>query len=292
VSWLFAEPFMQRALVAGLVVGIVAPLIGAFLVQRRLSLLGEATGHIAFAGVAVGIVAGVAPVPAALVLAVAGALAVEALRRRGVAGDLVLAFVLYAGIAGGAVLLSVAGAFDGRVLAYLFGQILTVTSGEVALVAALGAAVVLLIAVVGRALFALVVDETSAAVAGVPVGALGALLTVLVAVVVVLAMRVVGVLLVAALMVLPVGAAGMLARSFRATLMASSAIGAFAVVAGLAVARTQPVPPGPVIVLWCCVVFLVAAMAGRRGRAALRWSARAGGRLAGPDAHHPHPHSH
>lgn len=286
----FSEVFMQRALAAGVVVGIIAPLIGAFLVQRRLSLLGEATGHLAFAGVAIGVAAGVAPIPVAFVVSILGALTIEALRRRGIAGDLVLAFVLYAGIASGAVLLSVAGSFDGSVLGYLFGQILTVQPSEITTIVIVGLLLAVVLLIVGRAMFAIVVDETSASVAGLPVSALGLLLTLLAAVTVVLAMRVVGVLLVAALMVLPVGAAGMLTRSFRSTLIASSVIGVASVVAGLAVARYQPVPPGPMIVLVAAGIFVLVAIFGRRGNDALRGADS--DTLVGPDEHHPHPHSH
>jgi zinc transport system permease protein len=287
MPWPFDVSFMQRALAAGLVVGIVAPLIGGFLVQRRLSLLGDGIGHLAFAGVAIGLAAGVAPMPTALALSVAGALGVEWMRRRGVAGDLVLALLFYVGIAAGVVVISAAGSLDARVLGFLFGQILTVTGSELLQIAALGGVVLAVLAVTGRALFAVVVDETSAAVAGLPVATLGSLLTVLVAVTVVLAMRVVGVLLVAAMMVLPVGAAGLVARSFRSLLILSSAIGAFSVIAGLTIARAQPVAPGGAIVLCVAALFVAAAIVGRGRFRGGRISA-----VAGPDAHHPHPHSH
>lgn len=282
----FDVAFMQRALAAGLVVGLIAPLIGAFLVQRRLSLLGDGIGHLAFAGVAVGLAAGVAPLPTALAISVAGALAVEALRRRGIAGDLVLAFLFYVGIAAGVVVISAAGSLDAGILGYLFGQILTVTDAELLQILLLGAVTLTVLAVAGRALFAVVVDETSAAVAGLPVATLGSVLTVLVAITVVLAMRVVGVLLVAATMVLPVGAAGFVSRSFRGLLATASAIGAIGVVTGLVLARRFPVAPGGAIVLCFAVAFLVAAVFGRSRGEAPR------GTLAGPDTHHPHPHAH
>lgn len=287
MPWPFDVAFMQRALAAGLVVGIVAPLIGAFLVQRRLSLLGDGIGHLAFAGVAIGLATGIAPMPTALVLSVAGALGVEWLRRRGVAGDLVLALLFYVGIAAGVVVVSAAGSFDARVLGYLFGQILTVTTSELIQIVVLGTVVLAILAVTGRALFAVVVDETSAAVAGLPVGMIGSLLTTLVAVTVVLSMRVVGVLLVAAMMVLPVGAAGFISRSFRSLLGVASAIGGGSVVAGLTLARLWPIAPGGAIVLCVAVAFILAAILGRG-----RWRLAKPATLAGPDTHHPHPHAH
>lgn len=288
--WPFDVGFMQRALAAGLVVGVVAPAIGAFLVQRRLSMLGDGVGHLAFAGVAIGIAAGTAPLPMAMIVSVAGALGVELLRRKGIAGDLVLAFVFYVGIAAGVVVISASGSFDGRILGYLFGQILTVTASEVVQIAGLGVVVAAALILTGRALFAVIVDETSSSVAGIPVGFLGSVLTVLVAITVVISMRVVGVLLVAALMVLPAGAAGMISRSFRRTLFLGSLLGAISVVIGLTVARWQPVAPGGAIVLVSALMFVLIAMLARRGRVALRGAAPA--RMAGPDEHHPHPHPH
>lgn len=110
LPWPFDREYMQLALVAGLVVGTTAPLIGTFLVQRRLSLMGDGVGHVAFAGVAAGLVAGVWPVWTALAAAAAGAMAIEWLRARGRAtGDLALALFFYSGIAGGVVLTGLAG---------------------------------------------------------------------------------------------------------------------------------------------------------------------------------------
>lgn len=260
MPWPFDREYMQLALVAGLVVGACAPLIGVFLVQRRMALMGDGIGHLAFAGVAAGVLADVWPVWTALAVAVAGALAVEWLRTRGTAqGDLALATFFYGGIAGGVVLVGQADAMDANLFSYLFGSILTVDRGEVAVVAVLGAVILVTIAVTGRALFAMAVDEEWARVAGLPVGLLNAVLAVLVAVTIVAAMRVVGILLVAALMVLPVAGAQVLARSQRAVLLWSVAIGLVAVVSGLAAARIWGLAPGGTIVLVAVGIFAVLA---------------------------------
>ncbi|MEA3020831.1 MAG: zinc transport system permease protein, partial [Actinomycetota bacterium] len=154
MPWPFDREYMQLALVAGLVVGACAPLIGVFLVQRRLSLLGDGIGHIAFAGVAAGVLTGVWPVWTALIAAVLGSLLIEHLRSRGTAqGDVALALLFYGGIAGGIVLISAADKVDSSIFSYLFGQILTVKASEVWLIAALGLVIVATISVCGRALF-------------------------------------------------------------------------------------------------------------------------------------------
>jgi zinc transport system permease protein len=273
LPWPFDRDYMQLALVAGLVVAVCAPLIGAFLVEKQLSLLGDGLGHLAFAGVAVGLLLAVSPLWAALVVTVVGALALELLRVRGKAsGDLVLALFFYGGIAAGAVIASRASA-EGQsvnVLPYLFGSILTVTPDDVWLVVALGAVIVLSIAVAGRALFAIVLDEESARVSGLPVNLLNGMLVVLAAVTIVAATQVVGTLLVAALMVLPVASGRLLARSFRTTVLVAMLVGAFSVVAGLVAARLWALAAGGAIVLVAAAVFAVVAIATgvRRGGAA------------------------
>jgi zinc transport system permease protein len=169
--------FMRLALAAGAVVGVLAPAVGFFLVQRRQSLIGDGIGHVAFAGVALGILLDVSPVLTALVAAILGGVAVELLRAYGgTAGDQALALVFYTGIALGVVLVSSAGALNANLFQYLFGSILTVTRSDLALIAGLGAVGLASVAVLYRALAAVVIDEEGARVAGVPIGTLNVLL--------------------------------------------------------------------------------------------------------------------
>ena len=263
LPWPFEREYMQLALAGGLVVGICAPLIGTFLVQKRLSLLGDGIGHVAFAGVAAGLLLDVWPIWTALVAAVAGAVAVEWLRSRGRAsGDLALALFFYSGIAGGVVLTGLAGSLDAGTLSYLFGSILTVDRADALVIAALGVVILAVVAMAWRALFSIVLDEEGARVAGLPVDGLNLGLAALTAVTIVAGMRIVGILLVAALMVLPVGAAQRLTRSFGATLVVASAIGAGSAVVGLGAARQWALAPGGTIVLVSAAVFAVAAAVG------------------------------
>ena len=238
MPWPFDRDFMRLALAAGVVVGLCAPLIGTFLVQKRLSLLGDGIGHVAFAGVTGGILIGVWPVWTALAAAVGAAVGIERLRTRNRAsGDLALALFFYSGIAAGVVLLGLNRGLNANINDYLFGSVLTVTSGDVAVVSAIGVVIMAVVILEWRALFSVVLDEEAARVAGLPVDTLNTVLAVLAAVTVVASMRVVGILLVAALMVLPVAAAQQFAKSFASCLRWSSAVGVVSVIGGLAAAR-------------------------------------------------------
>ena len=242
--------FMRLAFGAGIVVGLLAPAVVFFLVQRRLSLIGDGIGHVAFAGVAIGYLLDLPLVLTALAVSVLGALSIEILRvRRRTAGDQALALVFYTGIAAGVVIVSAAGALNVNLFQFLFGSILTVTHSDLAVIAALGAGALALIALLYRPLVAVVVDEEGARVAGLPVAPLNALTAALAAVTIALSMRVVGILLIAALMVLPVIAATRIAWSLRSTMLLAMVIGLASVLAGITIAYYADLPPGGTTVL-------------------------------------------
>ena len=265
MSILDAE-FMRLALAAGAVVGVLAPAVGFFLVQRQLSLIGDGIGHLAFAGVGAGFLLGISPVITALVVAVGGAVGIERLRSlRSTAGDQALALFFYGGIAAGVVMLSAADELNASLFSFLFGSILTVSGGDLLLVAALGLGGLAVIVVLYRGLVAVAVDEESARVSGVPVGAINIALVALAAVTVAISMRVVGILLIAALMVLPVMAASRLARSLRAALVLSMGLGLGVAIGGLVLAYHLDLAAGGAIVLLAVLVYLGTLAAGPRG---------------------------
>jgi zinc transport system permease protein len=240
--------------------------VGAFLVQRRLSLVGDGIGHLALAGVALGVLVGVSGLWGALVVALLGAVALEGLRVRGrLTGDLSLALIFYLGIAAGAVGLSLAGRFNTSVLGILFGSLFALTWTDVWVIAGLGAVVVAAVMLLYRPLLAVALDEETARAGGLPVDVLNLLLVALTALLVVGGMRVVGLLLVAALMVVPVAAGSKVAHSFRATLGWAVGVGLLSAWVGLAIAAWQgQLIPGGTIVLTAIAVFIAFAVVGRR----------------------------
>ncbi len=256
--------FMRRALVAALLIGLTAPSVGVFLVQRRLALIGDGLGHVAVTGVALGLVLNTAPVPVALITAIVGAVAIELVRARGeTSGELALAILFYGGIGGGVVLVSRAPSGSRSLNQYLFGSITTTTTADLWLFAGLAAVVIGAVTFLGPALFSVSNDEEFAAAGGLPVLRLNLLLAVLGALTVVVAMRVVGVLLVSALMVVPVATAQLVARSFAASRRLAVTIGVVVSIAGVAIAYYADTPPGGSIVVLAIGVFVLT-MAARR----------------------------
>lgn len=254
--------FMQRALIAAALVGLLAPLIGVFLVQRRLALLGDGMGHVALTGVGLAFLLGTAPIPTAMVTAALGAFLIEFIRYRSrTAGDVALALLFYGGIAGGVLFASLApGKASSSLNAYLFGSLSTVASGDIVALLSLCLVVVILMAIFGREMFAMSLDADLAAVQGIRVRLMSTLLAVLAAVVVVVGMRVVGLLLVSAIMIVPVAAAQQVTRSFRATAAVAVLLGLIASVSGLVTSFVVEVPPGPTIVLEALALFAILAL--------------------------------
>ncbi|MGH2705538.1 MAG: metal ABC transporter permease [Actinomycetota bacterium] len=250
--------FMQRGLLAAGLVGLVAPAIGVFIVQRRLSLLGDGIGHVAVAGVGLGFLTGSSPLVTALAAAVVGAVVIELIRERGkAAGDVALALLFYGGIAGGVFLASLSSN-GGSLFSYLFGSVLTVSRSDVAVIGGLSLVVVVVLAVLGKHLFAVAYDEEVARAAGIRTRGLNIALAVIAAVTVVVGMRVVGLLLVAALMVIPVATAQAVSRSFRGTVVTSLLVGILSSLAGVVAAYYLDAFPGATIVLTALAVFVLA----------------------------------
>ena len=267
---MFSSPLMQRAFIVAILVGLSAPVVGTYLVQRRLALLGDGIGHISLTGVAlgwlVGGVVGVSPndalaVPGAILISVLGAILIEVVRAHGrTSGDVALAILFYGGIAGGVILIKIAGGTTTNLTSYLFGSIATVSSEDVWFT------VVLAIIVLGVGLglrgplFALSHDEEFARASGLPTGLLNILVAVVAALTVSVSMRVVGVLLVSAVMIVPVAVGQLISHSFARTMRIAMLIGVVACVTGLTITYFLAASPGAMIVVLLVGAYAVTAL--------------------------------
>lgn len=256
---LLALDFMRYALLAAFFVGLSAPLVGIFLVQRRLSLIGDGMGHVALAGVAVGVLLDQQPLITALVAALAAGIGIELIRMRGrISGDVALAVMFYGGIAAGVVIINkVDGSQTSNLTGYLFGAITTTSPDDLVVFGVLSAGIVVLTTVLRQRFFAVAGDEEYSRASGLPVTVLNLLLAALTAITVVVAMRVVGLLLISALMIVPNAAAQQLARSFRAAIWWASGFGVLAAVGGVVTSFYADTATGGTIVLLAIGIFLV-----------------------------------
>jgi len=255
--------FMQRALLAALLVGLAAPMVGVFLVQRRLSLIGDGMGHVALAGVAVGVFTNQAPVLTAMAFAIVAAVVIELVRARGrTSGDVALAVMFYGGIALGVVVIGRSESAPANLDSYLFGAISTTTKTDLLGFAALALVVVAVTWALRPRLFAVANDEEYARATGMRVTALNITLAVLTAVTVVVAMRVVGLLLISALMIVPNATAQLVAGSFRSAIRLAVAIGVICSVGGVTTAYYADTRPGGTIVLLAIALFIAASSYG------------------------------
>lgn len=266
--------FMQRALIAAVLVGLTAPAIGTYLVQRRQAVMGDGIGHVAMTGVALGFLLHTNPVWMASLVAVAGAVGMELIRSRGkTSGDIALAMLFYGGLAGGVMIINVAGGSTANLSSYLFGGITTVAPEDITAAVILTVFVLTVTIGLRRQLFAISQDEEFARVTGLPVRALNLLMAVTAALTVTVAMRIVGLLLVSAMMVIPVAAAQRVTRGFTATLTLAMVIGVAVSLTGVTSTYYLDAPSGAAIVLLAIAVFVVmtalsAPLARRRARAA------------------------
>jgi len=263
--------FMHRAFLVGILIAVMAPLIGTFLVHRQLALIGDALAHTAFAGVAVGLFVnavlgvGVSPYLTAVIVAMLAALAIELISEVTDAyNDVSMAIVLSTGFALGSVLISLnSGGLAVGVNQYLFGNLSTVTNQNTILLLGLFGIVALVVGVTYKQLLYVTFDETAARVAGINVRWYNRVMVMLTAMVVVGAMQIMGVILVAAMLVVPVAGAAQVARSFREALLASVVLAELAVLAGITLSFQYNVTAGGTIVLVAVAVYIVAVLYGK-----------------------------
>jgi len=254
---IFSYSFMVRGLEAGIIIALIAPLIGIFLVLRRYSLIADTLSHVSLAGVAIGLILKINPLITAIITSVIASIAIEKLRlSRKVFGESGLAIFLSGSLALAIVLISLAHGFSVDLFNYLFGSITTVKQIDVSIIGGLGIFVIALIIAFYKELVYITVDEEAARVSGIPTAFINLLLIILAALTVSLAMPIVGVLLIAALIVIPVVSALQLRTSFKKTILIAEIISVFSVISGIIASFYLNLSPGGTIVLITIAIFI------------------------------------
>jgi zinc transport system permease protein len=261
--------FMQRALIAGVVVGILCAVLGFFVVLKRLSFIGVGISHSAFGGIAIGVLLGCNPLVTAAVFSTVVAWAIGVLSQRGrLHEDTAIGILFSSAMALGVALISLSSAYQVDLFGYLFGNILAVSPQDLWMLAVISVIVLAMIGLLFKELLFLAFDEEVARANGLPVTALYFFLLTCLALAVVAAIRVVGLILVEALLVIPAAIGYQLARSYRGMLCVSAASAVFAAVVGLFVSYVLNVAAGATIVLLLALLFAAALLIGRNRLAA------------------------
>ena len=258
---IFNYSFMIRAFLAGGLIGIIAPVIGTFLVAKRYSLMADSLAHVSLAGVAWGLLLGIDPVYSAIAASILTAVVIEKLRtKRGVSGEVALAMFLSGGLAVAIVLIGLGKGFNVDLFSYLFGSITTVKAIDLWVIGILGAVVLTTIFAFYKEFVYLSFDEEAAQVSGVPTATLNIVLMVLTAITVSVAMRVVGVLLIGALMVIPVVTSMQLRQSFQKTIFFAVLFSLVSVAGGLFLSYYLNLASGGAIVVLSLGIFLTTSL--------------------------------
>ena len=261
----FGYEFMLRALYVSVLVGIVCPILGAFVVTRGLAFMGDAMSHAVLPGLVVAFMLGVSPFLAAVPAGMGVAFLIGIIARRtGVSQDTSIG-ILFAGLfALGLALLATAKGVSVDLEDLLLGQVLAVSGTDVYVTAGLVALVLVVLYALNKELIFTSFDPVGASVAGLPTARLDYLLLVLLALVIVIALQAVGIVLVMAMLVTPAATASLLARSFIRLMVIGAVLGALAAVAGLYISFYADLPSGPSMTLVATAEFVVVAVLRRR----------------------------
>lgn len=265
--------FMQNALFAGLIIGLICPAIGVFLVVRRLSLMADALSHITLSGIAAGLLLqknvpllqGLNPMYMGMIFSVAGSLLVEQLRKAyRFYQELAIPIILSGGIGLGVVLISMANGFNVDLFSYLFGSVVAVNRTDLWTIVAVGLLVLVITVLLYKELFALSFDEEYARISGIKRKWVNFTFIILVALTIAISMRIVGILLVSSLITLPVAAALRLSNSFKQTIWLSICFAELSVLGGLTLAFYLNWASGGTIVIFSVLLLVIVLLVKKR----------------------------
>jgi len=257
--------FMQRAFMAGAILALLLASLGIFVTVRKMAFFGDGIAHSSLAGIAIAILAGVAPLPVALVWAVAVALLIWWLERNTrLPSDTVIGILFTASMALGVILMSRTSGYQPELISFLFGSILAIRTFDLVLIAGIGAAILTWLALSFRQLTFLSLSEDQAAISGVHVKTQTVVLYVALALATVLGVKILGIILVSALLILPSAVSRLLTSTLRSHVIMSLVLAELMVASGLAVSYLFDLPSGATVILVGAAMFALAAVLGRK----------------------------
>lgn len=266
IEAIFKYEFLQNAFLTGAIIGIIAPLLGVYIVVRRLSLIADALSHVTLAGIAASLLlekrfllnTGLNPLYLGMTFSVVGSLFIEKLRTvYKHYQELAIPIILSSGIGLGVIFISLADGFNTDLYSYLFGSVSAVSRTDLVIIIIISLIVVAFITLLYKELFLLSFDEEHAKASGIAVKSLHFFFIVLVALVIAASMRIVGILLVSSLMTLPVAASIRIAKGFKQTILLSIIFGEVSVLGGLTISYYLDLAPGGTIVVIAVLILIL-----------------------------------
>ena len=267
INGLLQYEFLQNAFLTGMIIGIIAPLLGVFIVVRRLSLIADALSHVTLAGIAASLLlekkfmvfSGLNPLYMGMAFSVGGSLFIEKLRTvYKHYQELAIPIILSGGIGLGVIFISLADGFNTDLFSYLFGSVSAVSRADLWTILIISILVIALVVLLYKELFLLSFDEEYAKATGIAAKTLHFIFIVMVALVIAASMRIVGILLVSSLMTLPVAASIRFAKGFKQTIFYSILFGEVSVLGGLFLSYYLDLAPGGTIVMIAVLILVLA----------------------------------
>ena len=256
--------FLRYTFLTGLLIGIIAPLLGTFIVVRRLSLIADALSHVTLGGIAFGLMIEklfaifLNPLISGLAFSVVGSVLIEKLRSVYKSyEELAIPIIMSAGVGLSVIFISIADGFNTQLMNYLFGSVSAVSQNDFLMILGISIFVMIIISLFYKELFALSFDEEHASISGIHAKRIHLLFIILTALVIASSIQIVGVLLVSALMTLPVAAAMRFARGFKQMMFFSILFGELSVTIGLISGYYLSIPPGGTIVMVAIMILLL-----------------------------------
>lgn len=248
--------FVERAIIAGLFLGIVCAVMGVFLVLRKMSLIGDGLAHISFGAIAIGIVFGFYPLVTAIPLVIIASLIIYALTRKHIIeGDAIIGILASLGLATGVILSSISTGFNIDIFSYLFGNILSITQQELLFVI-IGSIIILSIIILFYQEFmAISFNPEQAKISGIPVTILDILFSIITALTVLMSIKLAGALLVSALIILPASSSLQIAKSFKNTMLLAIVFALVSILIGIIISFILNIPTGATIVTVNAIIF-------------------------------------
>lgn len=265
ISGILQYEFLQNAFLTGMIIGIIAPLLGVFIVVRRLSLIADALSHVTLAGIAASLLlekkfiglSGLNPLYMGMAFSVAGSLFIEKLRAvYKHYQELAIPIILSGGIGLGVIFISLADGFNTDLFSYLFGSVSAVSRLDLWTILIISVLVIALVVLLYKELFLLSFDEEHAKASGIAAKSVHFIFIVMVALVIAASMRIVGILLVSSLMTLPVAASIRIAKGFKQTIFLSMLFGEISVLGGLTISYYIDLAPGGTIVMIAVLILI------------------------------------